>query len=145
MILGSKRFLFVFVFIFSTNLFAGDDPYDVECHVEGKRITLDYDGESFRDQSILDLRDVVAHKCPAWLKGSFVRLENVSLVSRARDEHAIVNLEVGRYRSRAYHLFEDYQVVEMNGPLIQFGRLSWKLHFRGKVRVKTIILLITKF
>ncbi len=121
----------------SQTVFADNDQYDVRCRVDGRTITLDYDGEKFEDRSVFHLKGIIQRRCDRFRGG---RLESLTLVAKSKRDYSKVNLEVGRYLSHDVRLSDDYRPVVLRGPARQLRDSQWKLHLSGKVKIDRIVL-----
>lgn len=121
------------------NTLAGNDAYEADCFSNGRTVTLDYDGESFSENTSIPLKDVILRRCHRLHPSDLNRLSSVTLVAKAKSDYARASLTVGNYRSPSYSLPRDYRTINLQAPNGQRNFDAWRVDFRGKVKIERIV------
>lgn len=130
-------------FALSSTLQADDDRFDAKCEYRNNNIILDYDGEKFKDHTILPLKSIIDVVCRDTPDLRDFVLRKVIVIAKSKRSYGAARLQVGRSYSRPYLLNDDYRPVHLRTPRRQgFSRGPWRLSLEGKIKVKELIIKI---
>ena len=123
------------------NIFAGNDLYDADCYIRTGVITLDYDGETFKESNSLPLKEVIRRRCHGINVRNLAKLNRLTLVAKSKRDYGSASLDVGTYRGHNYRLSEDeYSTLSFPAPVEQFRNDAWRLNLVGKIKVERVII-----